>query len=181
MQSMTSTLKKAAVPHCFWPVDCVKFNNKLPNLFAKETEGSQKINFEFFFGCSVGISLLSSAYFWIDVIKKCNRTLFILSNYWDHNFRILKVNVENERLTVEWLILFLIPSLSFLFSAYKQHLVWLLGCWLWHIWIQPIHRRGWYPSVQTSSCCWKAWVTGSVSFCVTGWVEAGGASFDLSK
>lgn len=73
--------------------------------------------------------------------------------------------------------------LSFLFSAYKQHLVWLLGCWLWHVWLQPVHRRSWHPGVQTSSCCWKAWVTGSLSFCVTGCVDALGAnkSWPLEK
>lgn len=68
-------------------------------------------------------------------------------------------------------LMFLIPSFLWPLSAYKQHLVWLLGRWLRHIWVQPIHRRGGYPSVQTSSCCWKAWVTGSVSLRFTGWAD----------
>lgn len=57
-------------------------------------------------------------------------------------------------------------------AAYKQHLVRLLGRWLWHIWLQPLYWRGRYPRIKTISCCWKAWISGSVSLRVSGWASA---------
>lgn len=78
-------------------------------------------------------------------------------------------------LSIEYL--FLLSSclcLMFLLfvSAYQQHLVWLLGGWLWYIWLQPLHWRIRYSRNQTCGCCWEAWFTGSDSLCVTRWAQA---------